>query len=171
VDLALRVPDRGEVRVLVKDVTGAGSVRGGRIRVPATGVWSEVFFNLEGPEDERVRVEVYHPDGVEQVKSCRVEGWFDVEGKERRPTLAPPAPAQWTDRLPDDGTRQVFTHLYDHGSITEEEAARMLGGARQLRRFSLRFEELVPLTPLKVQIENAAGVKRYVRKGRTDGTR
>jgi hypothetical protein len=47
----------------------------------------------------------------------------------------------------------------------------MLGGARQLRRFSLRFEELVPLTPLKVQIENAAGVKRYVRKGRTDGTR
>jgi uncharacterized protein (UPF0262 family) len=172
VGLALQVSGRGdEVRALVKDVTAPGTLKGGRLQLPVDAEWVEVFFNLEGPEDERARVEVFHPDGIEQITACVVEGWFDVEGKERRPTIEPPAPQEWIDSLPDDGTRRVFAHLYEHGSITEDEATGMLGGGRQFRRFSNKFEDYLRLTPLKVQIENVAGVKRYVRKATTDGTR
>ena len=37
--------------------------------------------------------------------------------------------------------RQVFEHLAAHGTVTESEAAAMLGGPRELRRFANRFEE------------------------------
>ena len=171
IELALRVPSRSELRAVIKDVTGAGATRGGRLQIPVSDAWSEVFFTLEGPEDERVRVEIHHPDGVEQVAPCQVDGWFDVEGKVRRPTIEPPAPEQWETRLPDDGTRKIFVHLFHNGSISEEEAMQMMGSARNLRRFSNRFDELKVLVPFHVLIEQVAGVKRYVRKGRTDGTR
>jgi len=171
IDLALRVPNRGEIRAVVKDVTGVGSAKGGRLQLPVGETWAEVFFNLEGPEDERVRVEVFHPDGIEQVIACQVEGWFDVEGKERLPTVEPPQPEEWEHQLPDDGTRQIFVHLHRHESITEAEAVGMLGSPRLFRRFSQSFESYLALTPLRVRIEVTAGGKRYVREGKTDGTR
>jgi hypothetical protein len=74
------------------------------------------------------------------------------------------------DQLPDDGTRQIFVHLYHHGSITEPEATKMLGSPRNFRRFSGRFEKLIALTPLRARIESTAEGKRYVREGTTHGT-
>ena len=49
VDLALRVPGRDAVRVICKDVSGAGKLKAGRVQVPVGEAWTEVFFGLEGP--------------------------------------------------------------------------------------------------------------------------
>jgi hypothetical protein len=48
--------------------------------------------------------------------------------------------ASWLDQLPEGGVREVFAHLAAHGTVTEDEAARMLGGRRGLRRFALEFD-------------------------------
>jgi hypothetical protein len=61
--------------------------------------------------------------------------------------------------------RQLFEHLAAHGTVTEHEAALMLGGARGLRRFALEFETLIQKAPFAVRIDVVAGVKRYVREG------
>ena len=170
VSMSLQVRDRTRIRVSVKDVTGKGSVKGGRLLVPPGDEWSEVFFTLEGPKDERVRLELYHPDGVEQVVPCEVDAWFQVEGKGGAEAVEPPQTEGWEDDLPDDGTRQIFVHLAQHGSITEVEATKMLGSPRKFRRFSRRFETFRAKTPLRVRIESAAEGKRYVREGTADGT-
>jgi hypothetical protein len=80
IDLSLRVPAREAVRVLFKDVSGPGALKTGRLHVPVSETWSEVFFGLEGPTDDRVRIEVHHPDGVEKVTSATPEAWFSVVG-------------------------------------------------------------------------------------------
>lgn len=72
----------------------------------------------------------------------------------------------WLNDLPEGGVRQLFEHLAAYGSVTEAEAADMLGGPSKLRRFSLRFEEYVLQTPFTVRIDVVGGVKRYVREGR-----
>ncbi|MBN2195320.1 MAG: BREX-6 system phosphatase PglZ, partial [Polyangiaceae bacterium] len=58
IDLDLRVPERRDIRVTVKEVTGAGSIKSGRIQSPVGDAWTEVYFALEGAADERVRVEI-----------------------------------------------------------------------------------------------------------------
>lgn len=164
VELSLRAISGNRVRAMIKDVTGHGAAKNGRLQIPVGNSWAEVFFSLEGPEDERVRVEVHHPDAIEKVAPCQVDGWYDVEGKERMPTIEPPEPQEWMDALPDDGTRQIFVHLREHGVITEKEAIEKLGSVRNFRRFSNRFEEFLSRTPLRVTIEQGADGKRYVRR-------
>jgi len=171
IDLALRVPDRGEIRATLKDTGGSAQITRNRLRVAPGDEWAELFFTLEGPADEQVRVEVFHPDGVEQVTSCQVDGWFAVEGRPDA-VVATGTPGEtasqeaWAESLPDDGTRQIFVHLAEHGSISEAEATGMLGSPRKFRKFSAKFEEHRALTPLRVRIEGTAGGKRYVREGR-----
>jgi len=63
--------------------------------------------------------------------------------------------------------RAVFGHLENHGTLTENEAAAMLGGPRGLRRFATQFEQYAKLAPFATRIEVVAGVKRYVREGGT----
>ena len=46
-----------------------------------------------------------------------------------------------SESFPRAGVRQLFEHLAAHGAVTEDEAAAMLGGPRELRRFANRFEE------------------------------
>jgi hypothetical protein len=41
----------------------------------------------------------------------------------------------------------------------------MLGDARGVRRFALRFEEYAGKVPFAVRIDVVGGVKRYVREG------
>jgi succinylglutamate desuccinylase len=74
---------------------------------------------------------------------------------------------QWAEALDDEGERRVFLHLDEHGSITEEEATRILGSPRRLRQFSRRFETLLERTPLRVRIQMTGSGKRYVREGRS----
>ena len=111
--VALRVPDRPDIQVLIKGTTRAQN-RAGRLEVKLDE-WAEVFFSLVGPRDERVRVELFHPDGVEQVTACRCEGWFQVVGG-ALPESAAAAPAtspatRWQDNFPDEGARKAFAHI------------------------------------------------------------
>ncbi len=64
----------------------------------------------------------------------------------------------WLLEIPDPD-RNVFRHLADHGSINESEATRMLGGARQFRRFSVQFEQYLGRVPFKVRIEMSGAIK------------
>ena len=170
VDVAIRVPNRSDIRTMLRDMTGPGEIRAGRLQIPVGETWSELFFNLEGPEDDRAQIEIFHPDNIEQVSPLLVEGWFNVEGRESGSALEPPEPVEWVDKLPDDGTRNIFAHLHQHGVITESEAVAMLGSPRKFRRFSIRFDEYRVLTPLRVRIESTPEGKRYVREGKKNGS-
>jgi hypothetical protein len=87
VSLALRVPGRSEVVIQVLDVGPPATMADGRILVPPNRDEAVIEFELEGDEDGKVRVEVYHPDAVEDVTSKVVEGFFDV-ARNRRLTRA-----------------------------------------------------------------------------------
>ncbi|MEX1027859.1 MAG: hypothetical protein WD049_07615 [Candidatus Paceibacterota bacterium] len=77
---------------------------------------------------------------------------------------ADPIP-KWLLMFPEGGIRALFAHLATHGVLTESEAATLLGGHRELRRFARQFDDLKPNAPFRVRIETVAGVKRYVREG------
>ena len=172
VDLALRVADRDDIRVIFKDVAGAGVLKTGRLQLPVGEAWTEVFFGLEGPRDERVRVEVHHPDNLEKVQSASPESWYFVNGtsvsvaaKGTKPAPIPlPAPEGWAGTIADEGLRKVFLHIEKHGVITELEVTTLLGSPRAFRRFSLELDQYLPKLPFKVRTEAAEGGKRYVRE-------
>jgi hypothetical protein len=128
-----------------------------------------VFFGLEGPTDERVHVEVYHPDNVEKVRPATPAPWYGVSGTSpgaaRTPSmLPPPPPAAWADTIADEGIRRVFLQLERHGAVTETEVTNLLGSPRAFRRFSLEFETHLANLPFRVRIETSEGGKRYVRE-------
>ena len=167
VDLAIRVPDRDTVRVVIKDVMKPGVLRTGRLQLPVGDDWTEVFFGLEGPSDERVRVEVHHPDKVEKVRSATPEQWYSVSGttSSKAPSIPPAAgPSTWADTIAEDGIRNVFLHIEKHGVITETEVMMFLGSRSVMRRFTLEFDLLLEKLPFKVRIEPGDGGKRYVRE-------
>ncbi len=173
VALGLRVADRDDIRVIFKDVSGPGTLKTGRLQLPVGDGWTEVFFGLEGPSDERVRVEVYHPDNIEKVRSATPDPWYSVSGtsasvapKGMKPaSIPPPAPEGWAASIADEGIRRVFLHIEKHGVVTEPEVTNLLGSPRAFRRFSLDFELHLPKLPFGVRIETAEGGKRYVREG------
>jgi len=165
VDVALRVPERPDVEIVLREVRGAERVSR-KLRL-AVGKPAEVLFELRGARDERVRLEVYHPDAEEQVTSLVVDTYFDVAGGAREPepaAMAPPSSSEdWVEALGDAAVGRVFLHVREHGAITEAELNEMLGSARGARRFAVRFDEYVEKVPFAVRAENVGGVKRYVR--------
>ncbi|AKU90924.1 BREX-6 system phosphatase PglZ [Vulgatibacter incomptus] len=164
VRIAFRAVERPQVQARIRQVESPAVEERGALRLPTGKEWLEVLFDLEGPIDERVRLELYDPDGKEQVKSLQVEGWFEATGKA---VAAAPAPADagWREQIDDEGARRVLAHLEIHGSLTEAEALGMLGSARAARRFDLRLDEWARLLPFKVRTEGTSGGKRYVREG------
>ena len=175
VALAIRAVGQPEVSSVLKDLSGPGTIRDGALRLPIAEEWSEVFFTLEGASSEPVRIELFHPEGTERVQGCQLEEWFQVDWRQgAAPKEVPggeatPVPEEraldWADELP-EGPREVFRHLAAHGSITEEEVTRMLGGSpRAFRRFSVQFEEHARRVPFRVRIEAGVEGKRYVREG------
>lgn len=165
IDLTVRVPKREDVHVILKDVTGPGTVRGGRLHMPVGDEWTEVVFGLEGPADERVRLEIYHADNIQNVRSAQPETWYLVSGTASSPPPeTTPEPSGWADAIPDEGIRRVFLHLEKHGVITETEVTGLLGSPRAFRRFSLEFDEHLPKLPFGVRIETVDSGKRYVRE-------
>jgi hypothetical protein len=173
VDVALRVRDRDQVRVVIKDATGPSELKNGRLQVTVGEAWTELFFALEGPMDDRVRVEVHHPDSIEKVRAATPDQWYSVSGttpavggKDAKPASVPPPPPEgWAGTIADEGIRKVFLHLEKHGVVTEPEVTGILGSPRAFRRFSLEFETHLPKLPFRVRIETAEGGKRYVREG------
>lgn len=173
VDVAIRAPEREGVRATLKDVSGPAAIKTGRLQVPVGEAWSEVFFGLDGPSDERVRVEVYHAEKQAKVQPASPEQWFSVSGWSIGAVKAsavpsrgpdPQSSAAWADNISDEGIRRVFVHIEKHRSITEPEVTQMLGSPRAFRRFSLEFDVHLAKLPFRVRIETAEGGKRYVRE-------
>lgn len=172
VDVAVRAFERNDVEVRLSDVQGPGKLRSGRVQIEVESEWTDFFFALEGPYDERVRVEFFHPDNPRAVSGCAPTTLFDVagivrpkDGPRRSSSGAKVAivPAAWSEEFTDDGVRQVFLHIEKHGLITEAEATMKLGSARDFRRFSAEFEQHEQKAPFRVRIETGADGKRYVR--------
>jgi hypothetical protein len=171
VELALRVPDVEGVQVELCQTRGKARIVGGLV-VATVGEHFELFFRLSGAVDARALVEIHHPSAMADVVPYVLDSRFAVTAT-RSPSSPPPAPAgsvgasnaNWLEQLPASGVRQVFEHLAAHGTVTENEAAAMLGGPRGLRRFAIQFEGYAQKAPFGVRIDVVAGVKRYVREG------
>ncbi|MEQ1501356.1 MAG: BREX-6 system phosphatase PglZ [Myxococcota bacterium] len=165
VELGLRALDGVDIQVELCQ-TRRGARLGAGTVFAEVGSTFELFFRLLGPTDERVRVEVHAAAGG-SVAAAIAEGRFAVTPGPGAPSSAPPPATSrdWLDGFSDPGVRQVFEHLIAHGSVTEAEAATMLGGQRQLRRFANQFEQLADQAPFRVRIDMVSGVKRYVREG------
>ena len=173
VALALRVPNRA-AEVDLRDAPGA-ELANQRLLVEVDADWAEVLFGLVGSGSERAQVEVYHPDAEEDVEPFRLEEFFDVkEGGRPAPggaSLTGPGPGgaslsddrPWHAALEDEGHRKVLLHLEQYGTVTEEQATQMLGGARAERRFNLRLQEYLKLVPFQVALEVTASGKRYIK--------
>ncbi len=169
VGVGLRVPDRPDINTVVKDVGGGAQLRGSKLQIPVRDEWTEVVFALEGARDERVRVEVFHPEGIERVTPCTLDAWFGVDGtstaRSAGASAAAPSTLDWQAAFTDEGALKVFVHLEKHGSITESEMTHVLGSPRAFRRFSVDFEAHAAKVPFRVRIETGEAGKRYVREG------
>lgn len=169
VELGLRVHDLPDVRVETCQTRGAARIAAGSV-VAAVGEPFELFFRLSGPDDARVLLELHHQGGEAEVAPCVVDGRFQVSVLRGTPEMPPvPNPVDqglsWLGVLPEGGIRKLFEHLSVHGAVTESEAASMLGGPRELRKFANKFEEYAAKAPFGVRIDVIGGVKRYVREG------
>ena len=170
IELALRIPEPGDVQVELCQTRGGARIRAGAL-VARVGEPFELFFRLTGATERRVPVELYHPSAVADVEAGIVDTRFPVSIVGRGGEVlieaeqTPPDACDWLMQLPDGGVRRVFEHLASFGVVTESEAAGMLGGQRGLRRFSSEFETLAGKAPFAVRIDVVAGVKRYVREG------
>jgi hypothetical protein len=153
------------VIVEIGQTRGSARVNGSVIQADVGGAF-EVFFRLLGPTDARLQVELCHTGGDATVQGAVLESRFSVTPQPTANIAAPPvASSSWVNDLPGAGVRQVFEHLAVHGVITETEAAGMLGGPRELRKFAREFEAYAARAPFRVRIDVAGGIKRYVRDG------
>jgi len=169
IELGLRVADEPEIQVELCETRGGARLTRGAV-IATIGEPFDLFFRLSGTTETRVRIELFHTGAEADVSPCAVEGRFAVTAARtsNRPSLHQAVPSkgrEWLKELPDDGVRQVFQHLAEHGVVTESEAAAMLGSQRAARRFAMRFDELAAKAPFNVRIDVVAGVKRYVREG------
>ena len=169
IELSLRAPELTDVRVEPCQARGGAKIAAGTI-VAKVGEPFELFFRLTGPADAKALVEIYHQGAEADVLACVVDGRFAVtapRGTQEVPSRATTGEASrgWLSTLPEGGIRRLFEHLADHGAVTESEAATMLGGPRETRRFANRFEEFAAKAPFDVRIDVIGGVKRYVREG------
>jgi hypothetical protein len=71
--------------------------------------------------------------------------------------------SNWLGSLPAGGVREVFAHIERFGAINEADATLKLGGPRQFRSFSRRFEEYAEQAPFELRIDASSGQKRYLR--------
>ena len=175
VELALQVADGNDIKADVKEVTGGARLETNKI-MANVGEEFEVFFQLSGTEDRRVRVQLAHTSGLADVTPGVVSERFAVsvvqattkqETKDEPKTETPeqPAASGWLADLPSDAIREVFAHLDEHGVITENEVATKLGSQRAARRFARQFDHLAKLAPFATRIDSVNGIKRYTKDG------
>ncbi|HET9932535.1 MAG TPA: BREX-6 system phosphatase PglZ [Polyangiaceae bacterium] len=192
--LALRVSERLDVQLTLLDVTPPAKLADGRILLPPNGESALVEFELEGEADEKLRVEVFHPDAVEDVEPKMVEGFFDVFRNRRlpkpvgqtpapaptrtepppsapRPPSVPPslaprtsAAGDWQSLIEDQGFREVLLYIEERRSMNEVELGQKLGSSRRVRAFTRAFDALMARVPFAVEIMFVSGLKTYVRK-------
>jgi len=173
-ELVLEGAGGTEVQVELCDAPDARIVEG--VVVATVGQPFEVLFRLGGDLEDRVPVRLRHATRSAAVAPKTTDERFQVVLRTRPPAVAavaiaaaaaaPPSPeaADWLAALP-DVVREVFRRLADHGSINEQEATRLLGGARQFRNFSLHLDEYRTRAPFAVRVDVSSGMKCYVRGG------
>ncbi len=176
VSLALRIPGRSEVAITLLDAEPPAKLAEGRILVPPNRDELLVEFELEGEVDERVRVEVFHPEAIEDVTPKIVEGFFDVarsrgrdksapaEQASKPPSKHPPVGQGWAEQITDEGYRKVLEHLAERRVINEAELQQVLGSAMRVRAFARNYDKLVVLLPFEVEVLTVNGMKAYARK-------
>ena len=168
IELALRTPEHDDIHVEIVQARGPARTRTNIIDA-TVGAPFEIFFRLSGPRDARALVEVYHPSATADVTPDAPDTRFAItaERSTRTPerTTTEPTTNDWLNAFDDHRIRSVFEHLARHGTITEPEAATMLGGPRALRRFAAHFESHAAKAPFDIRIDIVGGVKRYVREG------
>ena len=165
INLALRVPNRPDITVNLKDADGA-EISNQNLIKPICDEAAEVLCDLTGPRDEKVRLEIYNPDGSEKVEPCIIDAYFKVSGAMGSDLSQKTAEDRsWETRFDDKSVCNVFLHLAKHGSVTEQELNAMLETPRNVRRFAMKFEEYVACVPFSVKIEIGANGKRYVKEG------
>lgn len=174
VSLALRVPERTDLALTVLAVDPPGELTTGRVLLPPNRAEVLVEFEIEGAVDDRVRVEVYHPEAVAEVTPKVVEGFFDV-GRVRRPrkpsdvppppVVAPSAAQGWEELIVDEGYRRALKIVQERRSIDEMELQIVLGSPTRVRLFSRAVDGLIKLLPFEVEIITVNGMKVYARKG------
>jgi hypothetical protein len=186
VSLALRIPGRPDIALTVLDAEPPAQLENGRILILPNRGEVLVEFELEGSFDEKVRVEVFHPDATEDVVPKIVDGFFDV-GRDRRrgkssappprsaplpastqrPSSAPPSVilgASWEDQVADETYRRVLKIIEERRSINEAELQEVLGSPMRVRAFARNFDRLVLLLPFGVEVMTVNGMKAYARK-------
>jgi hypothetical protein len=178
--LSIEVRDRENVTLRLRECDGPARLRGGAIDVDVGPEWTDVFFVLEGAVDDRVQLEIRHPDRTEQVQPAVVQEYFTVTGvaaaavatttrsdrppSAKAPAAAAPVAGDWRDAIADEDFRAVFEHIGKHGSINEGELIARLGG-RKARNFARQYEDMIKNLPFGVRIETAGMQKVYVKDG------
>jgi hypothetical protein len=162
----------GDVQIELCDAPDA-RIAGGSV-FATVGRAFELLFRLSGDVEGRVPVRLRHATRSVAVAPTTTEERFQVVLRTRVVTQAAPAPPKppsapeaatapaWLATLP-DGVREVFQQLADHGQINEQEATRLLGGARQFRNFSLHLDDYRARAPFAVRVDVSSGTKCYVR--------
>ncbi len=167
VNLALRVRDRSDILVTIKDAPGV-EMKNQQLYLQAHENWAEVIFDLKGIKDEKVRIEIFHPDNIVEIEPLTLSSYFNVSGtlvKDRSPSKpAESIPnSDWQNSFEDANIEQVFLHLDRHGSLTEAELNKMLGSPRKVRRFAGNLEQYLTQVPFSVRVENTSNGKRYIK--------
>lgn len=167
VNLALRVRDRSDILISIKEAPGI-EVKNQNLYLQANESWAEVLFDLKGNKDERVRIEVFHPDNLAEIEPLILTSYFNVSGalikdtsSSKPATLA--SNSDWQNSFEDANIKQVFLHLEQHHSLTEAELNQMLGSPRQARRFAGSLEQYLTQVPFSVRVETTSNGKRYVK--------
>jgi len=175
ISLALRVPGH-DVAPQIIEVTPPGETEAGALLIPPGAEPVTVTFLLDGDVDETVRVEIYHPDGVENVTPKLVDGWFDLQRSRRLgkdgPASSRSAPTavvrpavlaanKWAESFEDAEFRLVFERIESQESVNEEELQKILQSARRVRQFARSFDDLKAFVPFEVHISSVNGLKTY----------
>jgi len=174
VEFVMRVVGARGHRVQVHDVRGDVQAHSGVVKA-RIGHDFEVFFSVLGPPGDKVQVAIEPLVRSTMLDSTVLRARYAVSAQAPVLGTSPGAsvgPAStssesnrssWLDELPDQATRDVFQHLQEHGTLTEAELVRLIGSARNARKFGLRLESLLTVAPFDVQVEAGASGKRYVR--------
>lgn len=166
VDVLVAVPQRSDIRVVVKDVSGGGaSAHAGGLRLDAgKAEWAEVFFVLEGTSGERLQVELSVLN--DPTSTARPDAFYPVSfvgGPASVVTAAAPTPtaAGWAERLGDVDAGKVFDYLEKHNALTEAEMVGLLGNARKARAFAARFDGFLERLTFEVEVIVGVDGKQY----------
>lgn len=175
INLTLQVPQRPDIDVTLSEASDV-PISNQQAAITIEEDWVDIWFDLKGPQDDRVRIQVYQSDGVENVEPTLLDTYFDVAGSKLKHESQPKTQQEtkpsathdddWQSSFEDETIRQVFMHIDTHGAITEAELINMLGNARKSRRFARDFDAYQAKVPFEMRVEASGSGKRYVKGNR-----